>query len=277
VSAAQGAVGVGVDEPPLLYEMRGGAAWITLNRPRAMNAFNSVLNRALIKALRDAADDDGVLVAVLIGAGGKAFSAGADLKELAARNAAGMDIDATVEEGGMAGTEMFRAVAAFRKPLIAAIDGFCLAGGMEVAALCDMRLATEASSFGLPEAHLGLMPDPGLVELTRLIPLGEALKLQLSARPMTARRAYDIGYIQGLVPNRAALLAEAELWAADVARGAPLSVEAFKKLVKVGRSMTPEQASQLRDALWQTIQNTEDCVEGPRAFAEKRAPVWKRR
>ena len=265
------------DAPVLLYEKRGGVAWITLNRPRHMNAFNSVLNRALIKALADAAGDDGVMVAVLTGAGGKAFSAGGDLKELAERNAAGMDIDATLEEGGMAGTEMFRAVANFHKPLIAAVDGFCLAGGMEVAALCDMRIATEASSFGLPEAHLGLMPDPGLVELTRLIPLGEALKLQLSARPMTAKRAYDIGYVQELAPDRAALMVQAEQLAADIARGAPLSVEAYKKVVKVGRGMTPEQASQFRDALWARIQTTEDCVEGPRAFTEKRTPVWKRR
>ena len=121
------------------------------------------------------------------------------------------------------------------------------------------------------------MPGPGLVELGRLIPLGEALRIQLTGRSMNARRAFDIGFVQALLPDRDALLAEATQIAADIALGAPLAVEAYKKLVKHGRDLTIDDANRLRDKMWAQIQTTEDRIEGPRAFVEKRAPEWKRR
>jgi enoyl-CoA hydratase/carnithine racemase len=260
---------------PLLYERRDHAAWITFNRPHAMNAFNSELYAAILQALDDAAVDPEVRVAVLIGEGGRAFSAGADLKELADFDARGIDADA--EPGkGMGGTQVFEKLATFVKPLVAAVDGHCLAGGMEVASLCDIRVATEHSGFGLPEARLSLMPGPGLVELGRLMPLGEALWVQLTGRPMSARRAFDIGFVQALLPDRAALVAEAEQIAADIALGAPLAVEAYKTVAKGGRDLPLHEASRLRDRLWDQIQSTEDRLEGPRAFTEKRLPRWKR-
>lgn len=265
-----------VSDDVVLYERRDAAAWITFNRPKAMNAFSSESYAKLLEALHDAAADDGVCCVVLTGAGGRAFSSGADVKELAAYDADGRNAEGDPGEG-MGGTPVFRALAAYRKPLIAAIDGYCLAGGMEVAALCDMRLATEASSFGLPEVRLSLMPDPGLVEVGRLMPLGEALMMQLAGRTMSARRAYDIGYIQGVLPDRDALMVEAASLAADIALGAPLAVEAYKRVVKEGRDLPVVEASRLRDELWAWLQTTEDRYEGPRAFAEKRQPVWKRR
>ena len=260
----------------LLYERRDRAAWITFNRPEAMNAFNSALYASFLAALDTAAADPEVCAVVLIGEGGRAFSAGADLKELAGYDERGIDADA--EPGkGMGGTQVFEKLAIFAKPLVAAIDGHCLAGGLEVSALCDIRIATEHSSFGLPEARLSLMPGPGLVELGRLIPLGEALRIQLTGRAMSARRAFDIGFVQALLPDRDALLAEATQIAADIALGAPLAVEAYKKIVKHGRDLTIDDANRLRDKMWAQIQTTEDRIEGPRAFVEKRAPEWKRR
>lgn len=260
----------------LSYERRDRAAWITFNRPEAMNAFNTALYAAFLAALDDAATDPDVCAVVLIGEGGRAFSAGADIKELADYDARGFDADA--EPGmGMGGTQVFEKLAAFAKPLVAAIDGHCLAGGLEVATLCDIRIATEHSSFGLPEVRLSLMPSPGLVELGRLIPLGEALRIQLTGRPMSARRAFDIGFTQALLPDRDALVAEATQIAADIALGAPLAVEAYKTIAKQGRDLTIDDANRLRDELWAQIQDTEDRIEGPRAFTEKRAPRWKRR
>jgi enoyl-CoA hydratase/carnithine racemase len=265
-----------VTEAGILAEHRDHTTWITLNRPYAMNALNSEVNAGLIGTLAHAADEPDVRAVVILGAGGRAFSAGADLKEVARFDAEGLDPDRGPGEG-MGGSRAFAALRAFPKPLIAAIDGYCLAGGLEIATLCDVRVATEQSTFGLPEARLGLMPDPGLVELTRLIPLGEALHIQLTGRRLQAARAYDIGFVQYVVPDRIALLAMVEGLAADIALGSPLAVEAFKRVARQGHALPMETASRLRDESWDEIRLTEDRLEGPRAFAERRPANWKRR
>ena len=253
------------------YEKRDNTAWLTMNRPQAMNAFNTALRNGLVEAIERATADPDVLCIVLTGEGGRAFSAGADLKEVAQRDASKSAPPAR------AATSFFTTVADCPKPIIAAIDGHCIAAGLEVALLCDIRVATEKSTFGLPEARRSLMPDPGLTELVRVIPFGEAMKILLTARPITAQRAYDIGLIQAVVPDRDSVMAEAEEVAADIALGAPLAVEAYKQIAKAGRSMPPEQAAKVRAGYWAALADTEDRREGPRAFAEKRPPVWKRR
>ncbi len=253
----------------LLYEVRDGAAWLTFNRPQALNAFDTPLRQAIIDAIAVASADAAVFCLVFCGAGGRAFSTGADLKEMAAQDAAAAPTPAP--------PDLFGAVAACRKPTLAAIDGHCVAAGMEVATLCDIRVATAASSFGLPEVLRSLMPDPGLIELPRVIPLGEAAKLLLTGTPMSAQRAYEIGFLQALAPDRAAMLAEAAKIAAQIALGAPLAAEAYKQILRHGRSLSPEQASQYRAVHWDRIQATEDRIEGPLAFVEKRPSVWKRK
>ena len=253
----------------LLYEVRGHAAWLTFNRPQVLNALNQELRLALIAAIEKARRDDGVMALVLCGAGGRAFCTGADLREMAQRDAGAGPAHEP--------PPMFAALADCHKPTIAAIDGHCVAGGMELATLCDIRVATEASNFGLPEVLRSLMPEPGLTELPRGIPPGEAALLLLTGKPMTAQRAYQIGFLQALAPDRGSMLAEATRIAGDIALAAPLAAEAYKQIIRHGRTMSPDHAARYREAFWNVIKATEDRAEGPRAFVEKRPPVWKRR
>jgi enoyl-CoA hydratase/carnithine racemase len=264
---------VPVNESAILIERRGSALWVTFNRPEVMNALNSDIYAGLIQALVGARIEEAIRAVVITGAGGRAFSAGADLKEVARFDAEGVDPDA--EPGlGMGGTQAFATLRAFPKPLIAAVDGYCLAGGMEVAILCDLRAATEQSSFGLPEVRLGLMPDPGLVELSRSIPIGEALQIQLTGRPISAARAHAIGFVQQLAADRVDLVAVVDQMVADLALGAPLATEVFKRVARAGHDLPIEAARRRRNEAWDDIRRTANRVEGPRAFAEGRPPEW---
>ena len=255
----------------IFYEKRDRIAWITLNRPERMNALGRELGQARARALKDASEDDDILVVIFTGAGGRAFSAGADLKEGAEAYYAGTRPD-----------EAPRAEFSFSenecpKPMIAAIDGFALGGGLELALRCDIRIATEQSKLGLPEVRRGRTSGTGVLMLSRMIPLGEAKWIQFTGSHMTAQRAYDIGLIQAIVPDRDALFVEAERVAGEIKLGAPLSIEACKRIIDIGRNIPPEYAQALHRAESATIQKTEDIREGVTAFAEKRAPVWKRR
>lgn len=166
-------------------------------------------------------------------------------------------------------------VADCRKPVIAAIDGYCLAGGLELALRCDIRIATEKSTFGLPEPRRSLLAGYGLHNLSRMIPLGEALHIQLTGAPITSERAYNTGLIQRRVADRAALLREADAVADEICLCAPLAVKAIKQIVKTGRNMPVEYSVKMAEQMHDLINKTEDRLEGPRAFAEKRKPNWK--
>jgi enoyl-CoA hydratase/carnithine racemase len=311
--------------PPnsLGVEVHGSTCILTLNRPQAMNALDMELRRGLGAALVAYQADPALRVAILTGAGGRAFSAGDDLKEMASAAIVTTDPDPDPEpdpepaaahggqdgtgpgvdgaprgtNGGAAGAgpapghasgmafEVGRlgAVPGFdelrtcRKPVIAAVDGWCLAGGFELAMYSDIRLATRASRFGLPEPRRGLLPGPGLHDLPRMIPLGEALRLLLSGGHMSAERAYDIGLVQGLADDRDDLLAQAHAIADEIALCAPLSVEAIKHIVHTGRDLPVERAWQIGEPHAERLAATADAHEGVAAFTEKRAPVWQSR
>ncbi|MBI4328250.1 MAG: enoyl-CoA hydratase/isomerase family protein, partial [Chloroflexi bacterium] len=239
----------------------------TLNRPDQMNALNSEISGALAEALMDFRDDDNARVAILSGMGGRAFSAGMDLKETARTNQTGEKMVPIPD------------VTSFNiwKPIIAAIDGYCLAGGLEVALECDIRIATKQSAFGLPEVRRGIMPGYGLHNLSRVVPLGEALYVQLTGGRLSAERAYQIGLIQELVETREELFSAAERIARDVLLCAPLSVQATKRIVYQARGLPAEYSWRLGEPLVERVIRSEDAVEGPRAFAEKRDPQWKMR
>jgi len=254
----------------ILYEKKDGTAWVTLNRPERMNALNADLRGAMSRAVRDASEDSEVYVVIVTGAGGRAFSAGNDLRAVAEANAA-----------GIAPGQEQRSVETFSlkdcpKPVIAAVDGYAVAGGMEVTLNCDIRIATEKSVFGLPEVKRGRMPGPGLTMLQSMIPMGEARWIQLTGEHMNAQRAYDIGLIQALLPDRDALFAEAERLANILRNNAPLSVEAIKRVINASAWITPEYSQMVGRAERALVDRSEDIIEGSKAFAEKRPAVWKR-
>lgn len=270
--------------PVLRYETKDRKAWITLNRPQSMNAFDGELAGSLIEAFAAVADDDDVLVAILAGEGGRAFSAGADLKQVARRHSTAEAPAAPVIRGGGVkgvirrgrGTH-FDAVDECAKPVIAAIDGYCLAGGFEVALCCDIRVATRASTFGLPEPRRSMLGGPALVTLSRMIPFGEALRWQLSGSSMTAERAYQLGLVAELCADRAELMARADAIADEILACAPLAVQYIKQVVKAGRGLSLDETWRYAEAFHHAISRTEDMAEGPRAFAEKRKPIWRGR
>ena len=255
------------------YEARDGKAYITINRPEAMNAMNLEVIKWLPLAVQEFAYDDDLYVAILTGEGGRAFSAGGDLKEQATY--VGTDKDprrtgAREERGGIQ-------VGACPKPIIAAIDGYAYAGGLEMAISCDFRFATRQSRFAIPEVKRSLIAGPGTTVLPRLIPLGDALMMTLTGEPIDAERAYQIGLVQGLADDREELFRLVDRYADAIAANPPLAVQDVKTVVTRGVNVPLEYAVYLREKYFDSILQTEDALEGPLAFAEKRAPVWKRR
>jgi enoyl-CoA hydratase/carnithine racemase len=272
----------------LSYEVRDKKAYIAMRRPQAMNALNRELMKALAEAFTEADQDEDVFVVILTGEGGRAFSAGGDLKEAAIRLEAGQDIGddgssrskamrahpKVAKGGAMPG---FDEVNDCSKPVIAAIDGYCMAGGLEIALYCDFRLATRKSTFAMPEPRRNLLSGPAFVHLSRMIPLGDALMMELTAEPISSDRAYQIGLIQGVYEDREALDAAVEAAAGAILRNSPLAVQFLKRIVKEGREMTVEQHWRFSEMFSFQLGRTEDSLEGLKAFTEKREPNWKMR
>jgi enoyl-CoA hydratase/carnithine racemase len=263
-----------LDLPPTVrYDVDGRVATITIDRPKAMNALSGEVMAGLTTAVAALEDDDNLLVGVLTGAGGRAFSAGADLKEVAARGAGDRPNRPPVPTQGK--LSAFDSLESCRKPLIAAIDGYCLAGGFELSLMCDMRVATKVSTFGLPEPRRSLLAGPGLNNLSRMIPLGEAMRIQLTGGTITAERAYQIGLIQAVAEDRDDLFKVVGGLTDEILQCAPLAVQAIKQVVKVGRNLPVEYSWKYSYPFQEQIARTQDFLEGPKAFAEKRDPDWK--
>jgi enoyl-CoA hydratase/carnithine racemase len=251
----------------ILYEPDGQVVRITMNRPEVLNALD-LEGYALLRGALDRFEADPELrVAILTGAGDRAFSTGSDLKGPSWH---------PPEHQPMAMTEPPEAQPR-TKPVIAAIDGYCMAGGMEIALYCDIRLATRQSSFAMPEPKRNLLSGPAFVHLSRMIPLGEAMRIELVGDPIDADRAYQIGLIQGVYEDRAGLEAAADQMADKILENSPLAVQFLKRIVKEGRDMTVDHQWKFAEMFAFTLGRTEDALEGPKAFAEKRKPEWKMR
>jgi enoyl-CoA hydratase/carnithine racemase len=254
----------------VLYHREDEIVIMTLNRPEALNAINRQLRQELNAAIVRFDHDEQARVAIITGAG-RAFCAGRDLKERAADNAAGIQARAA-DSMGPDNLAFFEPT---WKPMIAAINGYAMAGGWAIAQMCDLRLAAEDAMMGITETRWSLLP-PFATALPKLIPMAAALELVMTAQPISAQRAYEIGFVNHVVP-RERLLDEAKALARQVTANAPLSIRYFKELAYRGLDMSEPALAALTRHLYDQLLRTEDSKEGPRAFAEKRKPQWQGR
>jgi len=243
----------------ILTETHGRVRVITLNRPKAKNSVNTALGLALVAAIEELDGDDGLTAGVLTGADG-GFSAGMDLKAFAS-------------EGPPKGFNDFLQKGS-KKPLIAAVEGFALAGGLEIALSCDLIVAAKGVKIGIPEVNKGLFAaGGGLFRLPNRVPYGVAMEMALTSDPILAEQAAEWGLVARLAEPGKALEVATEL-AERIAKNAPLAVAASKQIIRDSRGLTEEESWALQGPALGKVFTSEDAKEGPRAFAEKRDPNW---
>ncbi len=246
------------------YKKEGKIAYFTINRPEAMNAMNVQQLKELSQFLLDFRADDSVWVGILAGAGEKAFCAGADIREMLPY----IQDRAVSREHDLPPT-FFRELQIW-KPLIAAVNGVALGGGLELVLACDLRIAAENARFGVPEVRLGVIPGwGGTQRLPRMIPYCKAAEVVLMGKPLDAQEALRIGLINKVVPQ-AQLMATAKEWANSVIECGPLAVRAAKEAMIRGQGMSLSDGLRLEQMLFTAMCQTQDFAEGRNAFLEKR-------
>lgn len=247
----------------ITYEQEGFVGVITINRPKALNALNSEVLKEL-NATLDAVDLENTRALVLTGAGEKSFVAGADIAEMSTLT------KAEGEAFGKIGNDVFRKIETFPIPVIAAVNGFALGGGCEIAMSCDIRLCSDTAIFGQPEVGLGITPGfGGTQRLARLIPVGKAKEIIYGAVNIKADEAYRLGLVNSVYPLEE-LLPAAKKLAAKIAKNAPIAVIACKQAINEGLDLDMDQAIVLEEKLFGSCFETEDQREGMQAFLEKR-------
>jgi len=250
-------------EPEVLYEDRGGVVVITLNRPERRNALNRAALRLLREAFEEFSRTDDARVAILTGTGAKAFCAGADLGEMSADAMGVPDRNALPHLG----RNLF-----VRKPVIAAVNGVAVGGGFLLTQMCDLSVAAESASFGITEAKWG-RGAPWAAPLIRMVPEKVMMEILLTAERLDARRAYEIGLVNRVVPD-ADLLDAAEALARRISELAPLTIQAHKQVVRLAGEMGRSAALDMADLVFEPVYRSADAQEGPLAFTEGRRPIW---
>jgi len=247
------------EEAAVLTEQRGRVLLITLNRPEAMNAINGALSAGLVAAIEQLDNDPGLTAGVLTGAG-RGFCSGMDLKAFARGEDIGPFMN-FVREGA-------------QKPLIGAIEGFALAGGLEMALSCDLLVAAKGTKLGIPEAKVGLFAGGGgLLRLPSRVGFGKAMEMAITADPITADEGAEYGLIARLTEPGEAVDVAMQL-AERVAKNAPLAVSASKQLIRAAVAVSEADFWEAQNPLMGSVFSSNDAKEGPKAFAEKRAPEW---
>jgi enoyl-CoA hydratase len=253
----------------LLLERDGGVAILTVNRPKVLNALNTQTLDELRRAMLELKQDAAVRAIVLTGAGEKSFIAGADINELATQT------PTSGREHAIAGQHVLDLVEHLGKPVIAAINGYALGGGCELAMACTIRIAADNAKLGQPEINLGLIPGyAGTQRLARIAGRGRALELLLTGDQITAQEAHRLGLVNRVVPA-ADLMAEAKKLAATLAAKAPIAVRYILEAVHKGVEMPFAQAQVFEATLFGLVASTEDMREGTKAFLEKRKAEFK--
>jgi enoyl-CoA hydratase len=253
----------------LVVERDEAIAIVTIDRPKVLNAMNQATLEALERAMADLKADSAIRAVVVTGAGDRAFVAGADINELAVQTPAGG------RELALKGQHVFNVIENLEKPVIAAINGYALGGGCELALACTLRIAADTAMIGLPEITLGILPGyAGTQRLARLVGKGKAMELILMGAPVSAAEAVRIGLVNRAVPSDN-LQTEARSWAGRLAEQAPLAVRYIMSAVNRGLEMPFADACAFEATLFGLVASTADMREGTRAFLEKRRPIFK--
>ena len=264
--------------PALLFEVRDHIAYLTLNRPQVHNAIDAEMTMRLVDAWEQVNHDDAIRVVILTGAGDQAFSSGADLGRLIplftrARQPEDEWDRRLLADRHRADHALLRGYDVF-KPIIAAVNGFCIAGGFELMQATDLRIAAEHASFGLQEVKWAIIPASGsLVRLPRQMPYCKAMELLLTGNRIDAHEAYRLGLINYVVPA-GQLIAKAEELATTIAANGPIAVRAIKEGVLRASGRPLEEGFHIENEVAKPVMKSEDAREGPRAFLEKRKPVY---
>jgi enoyl-CoA hydratase/carnithine racemase len=254
---------------PIQVTVRDRIAWIVLNRPEALNAISNGIRTELPAALERIERDDGVRVIIVRGAGSRAFCVGADIKEF------GGAVSPVKARQNLVHHSYVEAFERATKPTIAAISGFCLGGGLELALACDIRMASADASFGLPEVNLGLIPGGGGTQrLPRMVGLGVALDLMLTGRRIDASEALRLGLVSRLASTQEALLQDVEQTAKTIADKPPMAAAFVKEAARKGNSLGIEAGLRLEKDLFSLLLSTKDQVEAALAFQQKRPPQF---
>jgi enoyl-CoA hydratase len=250
----------------ILVSKEGKIGIVRLNRPKVLNALNTDLVRELVQALEDLDKDQSVYVVILTG-DEKAFAAGGDLKEMSEETPVSLVLGRRFE--------LWDRIRKISKPLIAAVSGYCLGGGNELAMNCDIIIASETASFGQPEVNVGIMPGAGGTQrLTRAVGKQKAMEMILSGRSISADEAHRIGLVNRVVPVES-LMDEAKKMANEIASKPPISVRAAKEAILKAEDTTLEVGLDFERKAFYTLFATEDGKEGMKAFLEKRKPIFK--